>query len=117
MPRPACDLGPQSSKRTIRGTQSNDEYRGGGPHTTLVMECRARCSDRHTTPRGLRARHRAVIIYGEQIMLVTIAIILLVLWLLGVVVVPVGSSLIHGLLVVALVLFIWQFVGGRRGSL
>lgn len=67
-------------------------------------------------PRGLRARHRAVILYSEHIMLVTIAIILLVLWLLGVVVVPVGGSLIHGLLVVALVLFIWQFVGGRRGS-
>lgn len=45
----------------------------------------------------------------------TIAIVLLVLWLLGFVVVPVGGSLIHLLLVVALIAFIWQIVAGRRG--
>ena len=49
-------------------------------------------------------------------MFVTIAAVLLVLWLLGAFVVPVGGSLIHLLLVVALVAFIWQFIGGRRGS-
>lgn len=49
-------------------------------------------------------------------MLVTIAAVLLVLWLLGAFVVPVGGSLIHLLLVVALVVFIWNFIGGRRGS-
>lgn len=49
-------------------------------------------------------------------MLVTIAAVILVLWLLGAFVVPVGGSLIHLLLVVALVVFIWNFIGGRRGS-
>jgi hypothetical protein len=50
----------------------------------------------------------------EILMFATIAVVLLVLWLLGFVVFPVGSSLIHLLLVVALIAFIWHFVGGRR---
>jgi len=50
----------------------------------------------------------------EDIMFGTIAIVLLVLWLLGFVVVPVGGSLIHLLLVVALIAFIWQMMSGRR---
>lgn len=49
-------------------------------------------------------------------MLRTIAIVLVVLWLLGAFVVPVGGSLIHLLLVIALIAFIWQFIGGRRGT-
>jgi hypothetical protein len=49
-------------------------------------------------------------------MLVTIAAILLVLWLVGAFVVPVGGGLIHLLLVIALVVFIFNFIGGRRGS-
>ena len=47
-------------------------------------------------------------------MFATIAIVLLVLWLLGFVVMPVGGSLIHLLLVIALISIIWHFVGGRR---
>lgn len=47
-------------------------------------------------------------------MFATIAIILLVLWLLGAFVVPVGGSLIHLLLVIALIAIIWHFMGGRR---
>ncbi len=50
-------------------------------------------------------------------MLATVAIVLLVLWLLGFVVVPVGGGLIHLLLVIALIAIIWHFVGGRRGTL
>lgn len=49
-------------------------------------------------------------------MFATIAIVLLVLWLLGFVVIPVGGSLIHLLLVVGLIALIWHFVGGRRGT-
>jgi hypothetical protein len=49
-------------------------------------------------------------------MFLTIAIVLLVLWLLGAFVVPVGGSLIHLLLVVALIAVIWHFAGGRRGT-
>ncbi|HKQ40220.1 MAG TPA: lmo0937 family membrane protein [Verrucomicrobiae bacterium] len=47
-------------------------------------------------------------------MLVTIAVILLVLWLLGLVSSYTLSGFIHVLLVVALVLFIASFVSGRR---
>lgn len=47
-------------------------------------------------------------------MLWTIFVILLVLWLLGAFVIPVGGSLIHALLVVALVVLVIQLVTGRR---
>ena len=47
-------------------------------------------------------------------MLVTIAVILLVLWLLGLVSSYTLSGFIHVLLVIALVLFIASFVSGRR---
>ena len=47
-------------------------------------------------------------------MLLTIAVILLVLWLLGLVSSYTMSGFIHILLVVALVLFIASFVSGRR---
>ena len=47
-------------------------------------------------------------------MLYTIAVILLVLWLLGFAV-HVGGGLIHLLLVVALIIIVYQLVTGRRG--
>ena len=47
-------------------------------------------------------------------MLYTIAAILLVLWLLGFFVVHVGGGLIHALLVIALVVFVYQLITGRR---
>lgn len=47
-------------------------------------------------------------------MLWTIVIILLVLWLLGAFVVPVGGALIHLLLVVALIVGLFQLFSGRR---
>ncbi len=46
-------------------------------------------------------------------MLATIAIILVVLWLLGVVAIHVSSPLLHLLLVVAIIIFIFNFVAGR----
>ena len=52
--------------------------------------------------------------YIYSVMLVTIAVILLVLWLLGLVSSYTLSGFIHVLLVVALVLFIASFVSGRR---
>lgn len=48
-------------------------------------------------------------------MLLTIAIILGVLWLLGFIG-HIGGSLIHLLLVIALVVFIWNMITGRRGT-
>lgn len=47
-------------------------------------------------------------------MLVTIAIILAVLWALGYFAVHIGGNLIHILLVIALVVFIYNMIAGRR---
>ena len=47
-------------------------------------------------------------------MLWTIAIILLILWLLGAFVVNVGGGLIHLLLVIALIVIVYRLVTGRR---
>lgn len=47
-------------------------------------------------------------------MLWTILVILLILWLLGAFVVPFGGSLIHLLLVIAVVILIINLLSGRR---
>jgi hypothetical protein len=47
-------------------------------------------------------------------MLYTIAVILVVLWLLGFLVVHVGGGLIHLLLVLAVILVLWNLIAGRR---
>jgi hypothetical protein len=46
-------------------------------------------------------------------MLWTIAMVLLILWILGAFVVPVGGSLIHLLLVIAVIVIIYRLVTGR----
>jgi hypothetical protein len=46
-------------------------------------------------------------------MLSTIVIVLLVLWLLGAFVVPVGGSLIHLLLVIAVIVILIRVIQGR----
>jgi hypothetical protein len=47
-------------------------------------------------------------------MLWALLVVLLVLWLLGWLVIPVGGALIHLLLVIALIVLIYQLVTGRR---
>jgi hypothetical protein len=47
-------------------------------------------------------------------MLWTIIVVLLILWLLGFSM-QVGGSLIHALLVIALIVLIFNFISGRRG--
>ena len=47
-------------------------------------------------------------------MLFTIAIILLILWLLGAFVFPVGGGLIHILLVIALIVIVSRLLTGRK---
>jgi len=47
-------------------------------------------------------------------MLWTILLVLLVLWVLGAFVIPVGGGLIHLLLVLAVIVLLYQFVTGRR---
>lgn len=49
-------------------------------------------------------------------MFAALAVILIVAWLLGFIVFNVSGGLIHLLLVVALVAFIWQLVAGRRST-
>lgn len=49
-------------------------------------------------------------------MLLTIAIIFLVLWLLGLVALPAAGLVVHVLLVLAIVAVLFHFLGGRRGS-
>ena len=49
-------------------------------------------------------------------MLLAIALILLVLWLLGFIVVPVGGNLIHILLIILIVLVILHFARRRRSG-
>ncbi|HEX7023862.1 MAG TPA: lmo0937 family membrane protein [Gemmatimonadales bacterium] len=52
----------------------------------------------------------------EDLMLFTLAVILLVAWLLGFTVFHVAGGLIHILLVVAVIAVLWHFIGGRRTS-
>jgi hypothetical protein len=47
-------------------------------------------------------------------MLWTILLVLLILWVLGAFVIPVGGGLIHLLLVLAVIVLVYQFVTGRR---
>ena len=47
-------------------------------------------------------------------MIYTVAAVLLVLWVLGFVVFPIGGGLIHLLLVLALIAIVFQLMTGRR---
>ncbi len=47
-------------------------------------------------------------------MLWTIAVIIFILWLLGAFVMPVGGSLIHILLVVAIIVVLYRIITGRK---
>jgi hypothetical protein len=47
-------------------------------------------------------------------MLMTLAIVLIILWALGFVAFHVGGSLIHLLLVIALIVIIYRLVTGRK---
>jgi hypothetical protein len=47
-------------------------------------------------------------------MLWTIAVIIFILWLLGAFVYPVGGSLIHILLVIAIIVVLYRIITGRK---
>ena len=53
-------------------------------------------------------------LFKEKKMLWTIIVVLVVLWLLGFTL-NIGGGLIHTLLVIALIVFIYNMVTGRRG--
>jgi uncharacterized protein DUF5670 len=46
--------------------------------------------------------------------MVALGLVLFVLWILGFAVFHVAGALIHILLVVAVISFLWRFIGGRR---
>lgn len=50
-------------------------------------------------------------------MLWMLVLLLLVFWLVGGFIVPVGSGLIHILLVIVVVVVLYQVITGRRGDL
>ena len=50
----------------------------------------------------------------ESIMLYTVAVVLLILWLLGLVTSYTMGGLIHVLLIIAIVVILLQVIGGRR---
>ena len=47
-------------------------------------------------------------------MLWTVAVILLVLWVLGLVTSYTAGGVVHVLLVIAVIVIVFQFIGGRR---
>ena len=47
-------------------------------------------------------------------MFLTIGVILLILWVLGAFVVPIGGGLIHILLILAVISVIWHLMTGRK---
>jgi hypothetical protein len=49
-------------------------------------------------------------------MFYTIAVVLVVLWLLGFTVFHVAGGLIHILIVLAVISFVWQMLSGRRST-
>jgi Family of unknown function (DUF5670) len=51
--------------------------------------------------------------YWSTLMLYTIIVVLVVLWLLGFIA-NIGGGFIHLLLVIALIMFIWNMIMGRR---
>ncbi len=65
-----------------------------------------------TAPRGTKEKKPKL---EDCYMLWTIFVILLVLWLLGAFIVRFGGSLIHILLVIAVIVLIVNLVSGRRG--
>jgi hypothetical protein len=67
-----------------------------------------------TAALGINFGHRRL---KGWIMLAIIAIVLIVLWLLGAFIVPVGGALIHILLVVGIIVLILHFVRGRSAGI
>jgi hypothetical protein len=63
---------------------------------------------------GDRSKHRAK---AGADMLLTIAVVFLVLWLLGLVALPAAGSLIHVLVILAVIALAIHFFSGRRGSI
>lgn len=65
-------------------------------------------SDRFGRGAGVRGRSK------EGIMLWTVAVILLVLWALGMGSSYTGGGMVHLLLVIAVIVVVFQFIAGRR---
>ena len=60
-----------------------------------------------------RRGNRGTTLTEDSSMLWTIAMVLLILWILGAFVFPIGGGLIHILLVIALIVVVYRLVTGR----
>ena len=70
-------------------------------------------ADMATSMQAMTADHARDRTEGDEDMLATIALVLIVLWLLGFFAFHVGSSLIHIVLVVGLIVLVLHFLRGR----
>ena len=73
-----------------------------GTHLAEVASC----------PRQSNAGRKGRLNMGNLIWI--IVVVLIVLWLLGAFVMPVGGGLIHILIVIALILVVWRLATGRK---
>jgi hypothetical protein len=73
-----------------------------------------RATERLPPEQALACRMRPRLLKGGAAVLWTIIAILLILWLLGVVALPDIGSLVHLLLVLALIVLVVQLLTGRR---
>jgi hypothetical protein len=88
--------------------------RDPAPQNGATPERRGALHPRHGVHSAPCALVPGMVPSEERAMLWGLIVILVVVWLLGFMVVPVGSALIHVLLVIALVVLIYQLVTGRR---
>ena len=98
----------RGAARTWRLSENSDK----GIGAVLLNHCVAR----HTLRRQqcLALHYRSVRLNERLAMLLTIAVILVILWALGLVSSFTMGGLIHILLVVALIVILVNFIGGRR---
>lgn len=81
----------------------------GGPSAPLVRQQGLPWFNAARNFRAANSRHERIVT-----MLYTIAIVLLILWLLGLVSSYTLGGFLHILLVIALVVILVEFIGGRR---
>lgn len=101
----------------------DDQLAGSGDGADIAVVCSAANGgevwarvQRSCEQFRIRENHSrlAHFIQGEKIVLYTIAVVLLVLWVLGLATAFTGGGLIHALLVLAIIMIVFQVISGRR---
>jgi hypothetical protein len=88
----------------------------GGEHTTPSVrnKCAQRSQPNGAGPRTQAACGKSPNAKGRQSMLYTLAIVLAVLWVLGLVTSNTMGGVIHVLLIIAIVVVLLRVIGGRK---